>query len=85
MNKYGSKYKTSKLPSTKCVGTKYPYFNSASLIMIVNRVYPKLAQFVKTKKLDVGPGVVEIYHLQSSNPFVQILAPMENKQSFFLK
>ena len=34
-----------------CVGTKYPYFNSASLIMIVNRVYPRLAKFIRSKKL----------------------------------
>lgn len=49
MKNYGDKYKTSQFPLTRCVGTRYPYFNSASLVMIVNRVYPKLAEFVKTK------------------------------------
>lgn len=84
MKNYGDKYKTSQFPLTRCVGTRYPYFNSASLVMIVNRVYPKLAEFVKTKKLEVGPGVIEIYHLLSSNPFVQILAPLENMKEFLL-
>ena len=41
--KFGGKYKCAELPTSQCVGTKYPYFNSASLIMIVNRVYPRLA------------------------------------------
>lgn len=74
----GNKYKKSSLPTTICVGTRYPYFNSSSLIMIVNRVYPRLAEFVRVKKLNVGPGVIEVYHLLSSSPYVQILVPTEN-------
>lgn len=41
--KKNPKYKKGEIPKTKCIGTKYPYFNSASLIMIINRVYPRLA------------------------------------------
>jgi hypothetical protein len=58
MNKYSDKYKKAVLPATSCVGTRYPYFNSTSFILIVNRVYPRLAEFIQTKKLDVGPGVL---------------------------
>lgn len=58
VKKFEGKYKKTQLPETKCIGTRYPYFNSASLIMIINRVYPRLAKFVRSKKLDVGPGVV---------------------------
>lgn len=72
------------LPVTACVGTCYPYFNSASLVMIVNRVYPRLAEFVKVKRMNVGPGVIEIYHLLASKPYVEILAPMENQDCFRL-
>jgi hypothetical protein len=52
--------------------------------MIVNRVYPRLAEFVKVKRMNVGPGVIEIYHLLASKPYVEILAPMENQDCFRL-
>lgn len=84
MEKFPGKYKESKLAATMCVGTKYPYFNSASLIMIVSRVYPRLAEFVKQKRLSVGPGIVEIYKLLHRSPHVEILAPLENMAQFLL-
>lgn len=58
IDKHNGKYKLGNMPKANCIGTKYPYFNSASLIMIVTRVYPRLAEYVKAKKLDVGPGVI---------------------------
>jgi hypothetical protein len=70
MKKFSGTYKTATLPPTDCIGTQYPYFNSASLVMIVNRVYPQLANHLKSKKLYGGPGVIEVYHLISSNPYV---------------
>jgi hypothetical protein len=84
MKIFSEKYKTAVLPATSCVGTHYPYFNSASLVMIVNRVYPRLAEYVKAKKIHAGPGVLEIYHLVSSSPNVEILAPTENHEAFVL-
>lgn len=43
LQKYKGKYKYGEVPKTLCVGTRYPYFNSASLIMLISRVYPRLA------------------------------------------
>jgi hypothetical protein len=39
-------------------------------------VYPRLAEFVREKKIEVGPGVIEVYHLLASRPYVEILAPI---------
>lgn len=44
--------------------------------MIINRVYPKLAEYVRNKKLQVGPGVIEIYNILTSSPHVNILVPL---------
>lgn len=53
--------------------------------MIVSRVYPKLAEYVRVKKIDVGPGVVEVYHIMANSPFVEILAPMQNFGDFIFQ
>lgn len=76
MKKFPNKYKIIETPPTICVGTQYPYFNAASLVMIINRVYPKLAQFIAEKRLEAGPGVMEIYCVNDSNPHVKILVPI---------
>lgn len=85
MEKYPGKYKVAETPRTICVGTKYPYFSNASLVMVVNRVYPRLAKFMREKKLDGGPGILEIYAMNDPSPHVSILVPLENMKLFVFK
>jgi hypothetical protein len=70
------KYKKSVLPLTRCVGTKYPYFNNFSLIMVITRVYPRLAKFIKEKKLQAGPGIMELYYTEAPKSCIQVMTPL---------
>ena len=37
-------YRSKVIPNqTSCVSTKYPFFNALSMILVITRVYPKLA------------------------------------------
>lgn len=85
MKKVDGKYRLKSTENTICVGTTYPYFNAVSLIMIINRVYPRLGKFLTQKKLQGGPGVIEIYRMNIAKPHVQILVPLENHNDFLFE
>lgn len=73
------------LPTTKCITTSYPYVNKLSFLLIVAKVYPKLAKYIQEQRIQTGGSIMEIYHLLSnSGNTVEVMAPLENFEYFSL-
>lgn len=84
LNNYPS-YRSTLLPSTRCLSVHFPFVNKLSFILLVSKVYPKLAKYIEEKKLENTPLIMEIYHFLSEyDKYVQVLAPLENADNFLI-
>jgi hypothetical protein len=46
------KYKHAKITTpTNHITTSYPFFNTMSILMVIMRVYPRLAEYVKANNV----------------------------------
>ncbi|KAL4489784.1 hypothetical protein ABPG72_022424 [Tetrahymena utriculariae] len=77
-------YKLVQLPEVKSYSTSFPYKSQFSLIVVKEKVYPKVNELVSEKKLSPY-CLVETYYLQQKNKQVNFDIPTgENSQKYFL-
>jgi len=70
-----------KLPAIEnAVISKFPFNNTASIIIGVARVYPKLAEYIQEKKLCAHP-MIEIY----TDKEIVFMSPLSRQDEFYVK